>query len=85
MTALEQFLAQCERTIEFAAFAAAHQPDCETEHKLARLARNLTAGWRQVAPRSLLSDADLASAVADVIERIRARKREIEVAPSGRA
>jgi hypothetical protein len=81
---LEKFLSHCERTIEFCAFAAAHQPDCETEHKLARLARNLTAGWRRhVAPRSLLSDADLASVVDDVISRVRARKREIESAPSG--
>jgi hypothetical protein len=82
--ALEQFLARRARRTEFCAFAAAHLPDCETEPKLARLARNLTAGWRQVAPRSL-SDDDLGSMVADVIERIRARKREIESTPMGRA
>jgi hypothetical protein len=84
MTALEQFLARCARTTEFAAFAAAHSPDSEVDLKLARLAQTLTAGWRQVAPRSL-SDADLASAVADVIARVRVRKREIEAAPMGRA
>jgi hypothetical protein len=84
MTALEQFLSHCERTIEFAAFAAAHRPDCENEPKLARLAQGLTSGWRQVAPHSL-SDADLGSMVADVIARIRARKQEIEAAPAGRA
>jgi hypothetical protein len=84
MTALDQFLARCERTIEFCAFAAAHRLDSENEAKLALLGRKLTVGWRQVAPRSL-SDDDLASVVADVIERIRARKREIEVAPSGPA
>jgi hypothetical protein len=83
MTALDQFLARCERTTEFCAFAAAHLTDCETEHKLARLAQSLTSGWRRVAPRSL-SDDDLGSVVADVIERIRARKREIEAAPAGR-
>ena len=82
--ALEQFLARCAQTTEFCAFAAAHRPDSEVDLKLARLARNLTAGWRQVAPRSL-SDSDLASVVADVIKRIRARKREIEAAPAGRA
>jgi hypothetical protein len=84
MTALEQFLARCARTAEFCAFAAAHRPDSEVDLKLARLAQGLTSGWRQVAPRSL-SNADLASVVADVIERIRARKREIEAAPMGRA
>jgi hypothetical protein len=84
MKALEQFLSRCERTIEFCAFAAAHRPDSEVDLKLARLARNLTAGWRQVAPRCL-SDADLASVVGDVIERVRARKREIEAAGIGTA
>jgi hypothetical protein len=84
MTALDQFLARCARTTEFCAFAAAHLPDCETEAKLARLERNLTAGWRQVAPPSL-SDSDLASVVADVMTRVRARKQEIESAPVGRA
>ena len=84
MTSLEQFLTRCERTTEFCAFAAAHRPDSEVDLRLARLARNLTAGWRQVAPRSL-SDADLASVVADVIARVRACKREIEAAPAGRA
>jgi hypothetical protein len=82
MTELDQFLAQCERTIEFAAFAAAHSPDSENEAKLALLAQGLTSGWRQVAPRSL-SDDDLGSVVADVIERVRARKREFEAVPSG--
>jgi hypothetical protein len=81
---LEQFLARCERTTEFCAFAAAHRPDSEVDLKLARLAQGLTSRWRRVAPRSL-SDDDLASVVADVIARVRAHKREIEAAPAGRA
>jgi hypothetical protein len=52
-------------------------PDDRVEASLAGFADRTRAGWRE-AFHSLLRDEDIDSVVADVVDRIRKRRREIE-------
>jgi len=71
--------------VELMALGIAHVPDDVAEQSLARVGGNLRRKWRGLLPPSTLPDEGLAEIVADVLARVRKRRREIEVAGVGSA
>jgi hypothetical protein len=65
------------------ALGLAHVPDDVAEQSLARVGGNLRRKWRGLLPPSTLPDEGLAEIVADVLARVRLRRREIEHEPAG--
>jgi hypothetical protein len=79
------FMSRALSSIELMALGYAHLPDDVAEQSLARIAGNLRDKWRELLPVAVLPDDGLAEVVADVLARVRTRRREIEAAGVGSA
>lgn len=85
--AQQAFLARAEAVIEQMALLYAHTPKSAIGRSLAAFAADLRADWRDTT-KDLpgFSEAYIASVVDDVLNRIRARRQQIEAAGAfGRA
>jgi hypothetical protein len=82
MTAAE-FIERATATIEDLALLYAGTPDDMVETSLMEFAERTRTGWRNAIP--WLAGADIDSVAADVVERVRIRRREIEQSAAGMA
>jgi hypothetical protein len=81
----DEFMSRALSAIELMALGYAHVSDDVAEQSLARIGGNLRDEWRELLPVAVLPDEGLAEVVADVLARVRTRRREIEAAGVGSA
>jgi len=81
----EEFVARVATGIELMAFNHAHCHDDVVDASLARIATDMKRDWRPLLSTAEFPDEGLDEVVAEVMRDVRARKREIEARPFGRA